>query len=193
MVAWCAVTAQAAEGPDAKHWRVLIEPKFMKPPVAFEIPNAERTLLVPGFVNAAGEPVYFTREQWTALHLTWGDFFEKARVNAAGLLEMLKPELVRDAKKVVEYAVLRSESPLTAEVIFAPGFLKKFEGVFGATLIVVVPNRNTVFVFPKLASNYREFGPMVLDAYHAGQNRVSIEVFELSAERLRAVGIYDEP
>jgi hypothetical protein len=78
-------------------------------------------------------------------------------------------------------------------VIFAPDFLKKFEEVFGEKMIVVIPNRHTVFVFPKLASTYREYGQMVRDAYRATAHPVSIEVFELSAAGIRAVGIYEEP
>ena len=192
LAALCMV-ARAQDAPEEKNWRVLIEPAFMKPPVSFAIPKAERTLLVPGYVNGEGDVVYFTRGQWSALKIEWADFFDKARANAAGELAKLKPELVRDKRKVVEYAVLQSENPLTAGVVFAPGFLKQFEDVFGAKLVVVIPNRYTVFVFPKLAGTWQQYGPMVRDAYLAAPHRVSIEVFELSADGIRAAGIYSEP
>lgn len=187
------LAARAQDAPEPKRWRVLIEPKFMKPPVSFEIPKSERTLLVPGYVNGEGNIAYFTREQWDSLKIEWPDFFEKARVNATEALAQLKPEFTRNRKNVIEFATLHSESPLTAGTVFAPGFLKRFEEVLGAKLLVVIPSRHTIFVFPKLAGTHEQYGPMVRDAYRDASHRVSIEVFELSADGIRAAGIYPEP
>jgi len=58
---------------------------------------------------------------------------------------------------------------------------------------VVMPNRFTVFVFPKLASEYEEYSPMILEAFHATPYPVSLEVFEETDDGLKAIGVYDEP
>jgi hypothetical protein len=60
-------------------------------------------------------------------------------------------------------------------------------------VLLVVPNRSTAFVFPALAGNHRDYWPMVFEAYRATPFPVSIEVFELSARGLRAVGAFQEP
>ena len=165
----------------------------MRPPVSVEIPNAERTVLAAGYVNTDGEPAYFSREQFAALKIEWPVFFEKARANASLLLDSLKPEFERDKKNVIEFATLHSENPLTAGTIFAPDFLKKFANTLGEPLLVATPNRHTVFIFPKLASRPQEYGQMVRDAYHESSHPVSLEVFELSKNGLRAAGVYREP
>src|SRR5437879_5111630 len=137
----------------------------MRPKVSFDVPKAERTILVPGYV-ADGEVVYFTREQFDALEMEWSEFFEKARANASAQLDKLKPEFFRNKKKVIEYAELKSDSPLTATVVFAPEFLKRFEDIFGSKILVAIPNRYTVYVFPKLASTYQRHAPTIIGAYH---------------------------
>ncbi len=105
----------------------------------------------------------------------------------------MTPKYVRNKKNVVEYAELRSEKPFMAEAVLTPKFLSLFEGVFGSTVLVAIPNRQTVFVFPKLASAYMDYAPMVLEAYRDAANPVSTEVFEIGPKGMRAVGIYEEP
>lgn len=184
-------TAYSASGqtPDPAQWHVLIEPRFMRPEVSFPIPGAERTVLVPGYL-AETEARYFSKKEWDALAMDWPTFQQKAAANATN--NTLKVELVRDRKKVVQYAALTSESPLTATAVLSPDFLKKFADVFGAKLLVAIPNRFTVFVFPALASNYKDYAPMILDAYHETAYPVSTEIFEVRAEGLRAIGTFEE-
>lgn len=161
----------------------------MHPEVSFPIPGAERTVLVPGYL-ADDEVHYFSKKEWDALGLDWAAFREKAAANAAD--KTVSVELTRDRKKVVQYATLTSASPLTATAVLSPDFLTKFADIFGAKLLVAIPNRFTVFVFPALASNYQDYAPMILDAYHATAYPVSVEVFEVSASGLRAIGAFQE-
>lgn len=180
---------KAAAQSDEKQWRVLIEPKFMRPPVSFPIPGAERTLLVPGWF-ADDELHYFSKQQWDALGLDWAAFQKKSAANATD--KKVKAEFARNKKNVIEYAALRSESPLTATAVLSPDFLKKFEDIFGPKLLVAIPNRFTVFIFPSLASNYMDYALMIIEAYHATPYPVSLEVFEASKDGLRAVGTFEE-
>src|SRR5437879_980846 len=60
-----------------KQWHVLIEPKFMHPPVSYPIPGAERTVLVPGWVTD-DEVHYFSKKDWDALGLDWKTFQTKS-------------------------------------------------------------------------------------------------------------------
>ena len=101
-------------------------------------------------------------------------------------------ELVRDTKKVVQYASFTSEDPLTATMLLSPEFLKKCKDIFGDTILVAAPNRYTVFVFPVLASEYREYSPLVMRAYHESAYPVSEEVFKISPEGIRAIGAFEE-
>lgn len=172
-------------------WRVLIEPKFMRPEVSFPIAGAQRTVLVPAYLNKEGDPHYFSRREFEALKVDWAAFMARARENATD--RKLKAEFVRDRNEVVSYGAIRSDSPLTATAVLSPEFAKSFAEIFGPEMLVVVPNRFTIFLFPKLASRYTDYAPMVLEAYKATPYPVSIEVFELGAQGLKAIGIYEEP
>jgi hypothetical protein len=77
-------------------------------------------------------------------------------------------------------------------MILSPEFPKKFKDIFGDTLLVAVPNRYTVLVFPALASNYKDFASLVLQAYHDSAYPVSTEVFQVTADGIKAIGEYEE-
>jgi hypothetical protein len=173
-------------------WRVLIEPKFMRHEVAFEIPKSRRAELIPALVQD-GVPVCMSRKDFDALKVEWKTFLQTAQENASEELKKLKPEFTRNSKKVIEFAILTSDSPLTASVVLAPDFLKMFGESLGPKVIVAVPNRFTVYVFPALASHYREYTPMVAEAYRSTPYPVSMEAYELSREGLKTIGLYEEP
>jgi len=174
---------------DQKAWHVLIEPGFMHPEVSFPISGARSTVLVPGYM-ADGDPQYFSRKDWDALGLTWDAFRARAAQNATE--KKFQASLVRDSHKIVQYAAIASEDPLTATMIFSPDFLKKFQDIFGPTVLVAIPNRFTVYVFPALASEYKDYAPLVIHDYHASAYPVTIEVFEISASGIRAIGAYED-
>lgn len=162
----------------------------MRPPVTFPIPGAERTVLVPGYRTEDGEVRYFTRAQYDALGLDWPAFQAKAAANKTD--KKVKATFARNKKGVVEFATFASEHPLTATSVLVPEFRRTFEETFGPKMLVAVPNRYTVYIFPALASTYRDYAPMILEAYRATPYPVSVEVFELSENGLRAIGIFED-
>jgi hypothetical protein len=171
---------------------VWLEPKLMRPPVANPIEGSERTLLAAGVLREGGLETLRAAE-FAALKMEWAGFLTRARANAAADLATLKPRYVRNRRKVIEYAALESERPVVASAVLAPGFLSLFAETLGERVLLVVPSRSTAFVFPALAGHHRDYWPMVFAAYRATPWPVSIEVFEVSAAGVRAVGIYEEP
>src|SRR5258708_3308395 len=63
MRAWCADPS----------WQVLIEPKFMKREVTFEIPKSERAALAPALMKN-GDPVCLSQKEFKALGVDWKAF-----------------------------------------------------------------------------------------------------------------------
>ena len=173
-------------------WRVWLEPKLMRPPVANPVEGSERTLLAAGRRDGDGL-VTFGVAEFAALKITWADFFAEAQRNAVADLATLTPRYVRNRRKVIEYAVLESARPIVASAVLAPQLLALFADTLGEKVLLVVPNRSTAFAFPALAGNHRDYWPMVFAAFRATPYPVSVEVFELSATGLRAVGVYEEP
>ncbi len=164
----------------------------MRPPVANPVESSERTLFAAGTLRD-GALVTHSVPEFAALKIPWSDFMARARANAAADLATLKPRYVRNRRNVIEYAALESARPIVASAVLAPGLLGLFAETLGETVLLVVPNRSTAFVFPALAGNHRDYWPMVFEAYRATPYPVSVEVFELSAKGLRTVGIFQEP
>lgn len=163
----------------------------MRPAVSEPIPHAERTVFAAGFLNE-GKVEYFSKSLFGELNINWDVFGRRARDNAQLALGMLKPVYVRGRKNVIEYALLKSENLDVAATVLAPGFLAIFKDTLGSEVILAIPNRNTVYVFPKLASTYLDYAPLVAEGYHESLHPVSLEVFELDATGLKAVGIFEE-
>ena len=164
----------------------------MKPEVTYEIENSKRAVLVPALMKD-GEPVYLSQKDFKALGVEWKAFLEAARENATAELKKLTPDYTRDKKNVIEYATLTSDSELTASTVLSPEFLKMFQDTIGDKLIVVIPNRYTIYVFPVLASHYQDYTQMVTAAYHDSTYPVSMEAYELSEKGIRTIGLYQEP
>ena len=184
MTLWGVLQAQAPST-----WHLLIEPSFMHPEVSFRIPGAERTLLVPGYLDALNEPVYFKKKEFEALGVDRAGFLKQSLANATE--KKVKTSLVRDGKNVVQYGLLQSESPLTAAMVLSPEFLKTFADIFGDKLLVALPNRYTVYIFPRLASDYQSQARQVITDYKNSGAPVSQEVFEVGPTGIRAIGTYE--
>ena len=185
----CLSAPHAFAQQDQSTWHILIEPAFMHPPVSFPIPGAQRTVLVPGYLSD-GDLHYFSKKDWDAAGLTWDLFRARAARNATE--KKISGQLIRDHNKVVQYAAFSSDDPLTATMVLAPGFLKKTQDIFGATIRVAIPNRFTVYVFPGLGADYKDYSPLIMRAYHASAYPVSLEVFEVSQAGIRAIGTFED-
>lgn len=192
-MAWAWLTAMGAgqEGL-APTYCVLLEPKFMKAPVSQPVAAAQKSELVAAVVGENG-PEYLSKEQFEALQTDWAGFLAKTRATSEAEMKALQIDYERDGKKVIRYARVRSKRGLVAAALMAPGFLDLFKETLGEPLLVVVPNRYTAYVFPRLASHYEEYAPLVMEAYGSSAYPVSKEVFELGKGGLKALGAYGEP
>lgn len=173
-------------------WRVLLEPKSMRREVTWEIAGAERTVLAPVVIDGI-DYLYPPKAILERFGVVPAGILELAAPAAEADLAALKPRYERDRNQVIQYAELASERPIVASAVLAPKFLALFKETLGEKVLLVVPSRFRAYVFPALATNYQEYWPMVFEAYRASAWPVSVEVFEVSAEGLRAVGVYREP
>ncbi len=161
----------------------------MRNEAAWPIVGAERTVLVPA-KYIKGELVPLTRDAIAASGVTRKEILAQASASAAAELAKLKPEYVRDSNKVIQYAVLQSESPLTASAVLAPDFAKLFAETLGPDILIAIPNRNRIFVFPRLSSAYQAMTDIVIAEYESSSVPVSRELFILRNGELSAVGRY---
>ena len=179
------VTASAAD----EAWHLLIEPSFMHYESSWPIAGAERTVLVPArFVDDQILPL---REgEAASLGATREKILESASKAASAVLAGLKPRFIRDDHNVIQCAVLESDNPLTASAVLAPEFSALFDESLGPDILVAIPNRFRVFVFPKNAPAFQRYSEVVIAEYESSSCPVSKELFSLRKGKLAAVGSY---
>jgi hypothetical protein len=170
-------------------WHLLIEPTFMHYEASWPIDGAERTVLVPArYVN--GEVLPLKSNDILTLGATRDTILASAPKAASEVLATLTPRFIRDENKVIQCAVLESASPLTASALLAPEFGTLFRETLGPEILVAVPNRFRIFVFPQGTPAFQRFSEIVIAEYDSSSYPVSKELFTLRKGKLTAVGSY---
>lgn len=162
----------------------------MRPDFAEPVEGSKSTVLTPGLVRD-GEVKYLTKAQFERLGLDLASVRRVARAAASAEAVKLKPEFVRDRRGVIRYAVVTSDSPATAGAVLAPEFAARFADTLGPDLLVAIPNRYRVYVFPALAGDFADAAELVVRDYELSGYPVSKEVFRLTKDGLRAVGSFE--
>jgi hypothetical protein len=189
LLAICAMPFHATA---ADTWLLLPEPSFMGHQVTRPIFGAKTTVLAVAKLTDLG-PEYARAEQWKTLGVTDEAVTDATHRQAAEWLKQITPEFSRNKRKVVEYAVLQSDKIPVAATVLAPEFWHRFEGTFGPKMRVVIPNRNTVYIFPDVGEDLQPHAGMVIDAWRSSAPKVSLEVFQLTERGLQAIGKFEEP
>lgn len=166
---------------------LLIVPSFERPPVFRYLPSSKRTLLAPAFVAKSGEITFVDGREFQTSE-QWDRFVKAARERQALQLATIDPQMIRDNHGVIQMAVIVSENPMTASCIVQPGFLQHFSAIFGPELLIAIPTRNKICIFPKLANHLPMMRDAIRDDYLISPMPASTEIFELSRNGLRAVG-----
>jgi hypothetical protein len=166
---------------------LLLGPASERAPVERFLPGSRRTILYPASVDSYGLP----RSLRSPGKGGWDHLITESLDRAGLLLSTIDPLLVRDSKGVLQMAVLSADTPLLATGVLTKGFLTKFSALFGPELLITIPARNKVYVFPKLANRIPEMSATIRDDYLISPMPVSTELFELSKSGLKAVGTID--
>ncbi|MCX6959456.1 MAG: hypothetical protein NTW91_04045 [Verrucomicrobia bacterium] len=169
---------------------LLLGGYFERPPVSRFLPGSRKTLIFPADIDHDNR-VLPLASSGRLFSTSWDSFLKKAQERSSLLLATLNPAMIRDSRGVIQMAVITNDSPLTASCILLPGFLKRFSAIFGPELIVAVPARNKIYVFPKLANQLPSMTETIRDDYLISPQPVSTELFELSNKGIRAIGNVD--
>ncbi|MEZ5299466.1 MAG: hypothetical protein R3F11_02175 [Verrucomicrobiales bacterium] len=186
--------AEPEKKAEPERFAIAIEPKLMAAPVAEAIRGSKKSVAAAVRENApdAAEPVhYYSAEELKALGVEWAEFLAEARAAAGRLLATLKPEIVRDKDGLVEYAVFRSGSHLTSSIVLADGFLEPFRDTLGRRVMVAIPDRFTVFVFPRVDSAVADYGRTFAEIYDNATYPGITELLEVSPDGIRAIGAFN--
>ena len=161
---------------------LLPEPSFMWHEHGQKIQGSRTTVLVPAITTSAGLRE-LSPEAFADLGVSWAAFAKTADATADAHLKTLEPVVKKDAEGHAAVAVVKSESPITASAVFAPGFVAKFEPIFGDRLLVAIPDRFTIYVFPRALSTHGEYGKRLAALYEDAVYPASLELFEVDPSR----------
>jgi len=171
---------------------LLIQPRNLSSGVFVLMPGARETTYSAAYRGRIGLRNYQRAGFRKAFPGGWRQFVEKGKKAASDHLKTLRPKYVRNSKNVIEYAVLQSKSPLTATTIVAAEFRDLFKEVLGDQLLIVIPNRFSVYVFPKLASTIGDYQKKFMQLFDDSIYPASSEIFELNRDGLSAFGSFKE-
>jgi len=171
---------------------LLIQPRNLSAGVYVLMPGARDTTYSAAYQGRIGPRHYQRAEFRKAFPGGWRQFVERGKKAASDHLKTLKPKYIRNSKKIIEYAVLRSENPLTATTIVVDEFRDILKETIGDELLIVIPNRYAVYVFPKLASTIGDYQQKFMQLFRDAVYTASSEIFEVNRQGLRTFGSFKE-
>jgi hypothetical protein len=180
------LAAEEADAP-ARRIGVIFEGAFEKAEITTPIDGARRTQLVAFYEWDFGVRP-FTAATWQERALDWKKLFPAARAVADRIIERLEPELVRDARGVILYAVVADKDPFLTSVLISPKLLEKFRETLGDRVHVVLLERNRLYFFPATGGRLADYGPALVDEFRRAKLPVSLEIFLLDENGYEVIG-----
>ena len=169
---------------------MVIESTSSSAKVYTAIPGAKKTILA-----AAQEWQYglrlFTDTEWRKRAYDLKEFYKKAEKTADAVAEAIEPQLMRDSRDVVEYALIESDDVFLSSALTSKRFLPRFKETLGNELRVIVVDRHILYVFPAVGAKLEAYAPAIADIYRSTQFPGSLEVFEVTEKGYKVLGSID--
>ena len=166
---------------------VAVEPVVLRTRTSQALKGCKNTVLSPARETADGLKI-LSEEEWAALKMPWEDFLAKAKQAAVRHLATLKPEIVKDSRGIVEFIKLQSSSPLTSSILLCPELAKSFVPTLGTPIVVVVPDRFTVYLFPRTSGAFLKHGKELAALFAEATYPGSDEAFEITETSIKSIG-----
>jgi hypothetical protein len=183
------IGVDAAEKPSLEPYAIAIEPAVLKSKVAQPLGDSRATVMSPATETATGLKI-LAPDDWKALGLSWPDYQKKAITAAAKLLSSIEPVIEKDSRDIVQFIKLHHTSHLTSSLILAPELYTKFSPMLGRELLVVVPDRFTLYLFPRRSGAFLKQGPTLATLFVDATYPASSEAFELTETSLKSIGTF---
>ena len=170
-------------------WRLTILPSFETvPPITKSIPGSQTARLAVARHSTHGELEYATTQG--ALRYAQ----DAAAQSAQDWIDAAKVDERRDADGIVTRVLITSDDPLLPAIAAAPGLYDRYEPILGDGFYVVVPDRGTIALYPRLAGGgipARDAAALI-ERNRLATYPVSREVFRATRRGLVADGILTE-
>jgi hypothetical protein len=161
---------------------IILDPYFYRTPVSETIDGSSKTILgyydeTDGKVTPLPNPPRLAISELHTLAIAY----------AQSILKQASPKIIRDQHGVILAVRIEAHDPAFSSVLLTPGFAERFANLLGKDCLVCVPNRDTVFLFPRLGENIEQFFIPLRSMYHNSVWPVSTELFEWRGGALHSI------
>lgn len=185
------LTGQDKDAP-ARRIGVIFEGSFEKCDITLPLENSRKTQLVAYYEWDFGVRP-FTEKVWTERGLTREKLIPLAQTLAAELIPALKPEMVRDSRGVILYAILADKDPFLTSALLSPDLIERFRETLGDRIHAVLVDRHRIYLFPATGGLLQEYGPALVEEFRQTPLPVSLEVFLIDDSGYRVIGELERP
>jgi hypothetical protein len=184
LMAAATACAGAAEPPDPG-WRLTVIPSFEQRPALHEkIPGSRTAVLAVARPALYGELEYATTRG--ALRFS-RDFAAK---HGPTWLDRANINVRRDKNRVIQRILITGNDQTLPSLATTPAFYRRFEPLLGDGFHVIIPDRGTIALYPRLPG---EIPPAdvaaLIEIYRLATYPVSTEVFRATRDGLVAEGV----
>jgi hypothetical protein len=174
----------------AAQFFLILDPYFYRSPVSLPIEGTKLTVLafyrvVDNETLTAAKPEELTESDRSGST-------QKTLDHARRLLAAVKPGVIRDSSGVITALRLDSFDPTFSSIMLLPDIANRYANLLGPDCYFAVPNRHTILLFPRLATDIQSFAAMVFSLYHNDPWPISTEIFEIADGHLHVRGHFNE-
>jgi hypothetical protein len=184
------LTVAAVLPANADQFVVILDPYFYRSPITIPIVGTKETVLayyrvVDSETLAPAKPQEVAERDRSA---PTRETLDQAR----RLLRMVRPASITDSHGVITALRAESSDPTLSSILLLPDLGNRYADLLGPDCYFAVPNRRTIFFFPRLATDIQSFAPLVHSLYHNDPWPISTEIFEIANGRLRVCGRFSD-
>jgi hypothetical protein len=191
LIAWLfLLMVTAAFRSNADQFFLILDPYFYRSPVSIPIPGTKQTLLA--YYRVVDNETLESAKQEELPEKDRSASTRETLVHARRLLGITNPQTIRDSTGVITALRLQSSDPTFSSILLLPDLGNRYANLLGPDCFIAVPNRRTVLLFPRLATNIQSFAPLVFSLYHNDPWPISTEIFEIADGHLRACGHFND-
>jgi len=178
--------AGAADIPDVG-WRLVVIPSFERPALHRDIPGSDTAILAVARPASLGLFEYATTRGALRWSLDLGNREGQAWLDGADV------KIRRNNKRVIDRILITGDNPLLSSVALTPAFYQRFEPLLGDGFHVIIPDRTTIALYPRLAGRIPpDEATSLFQTWLLASHPVSREVFRATPEGLVADGLLTE-
>jgi hypothetical protein len=155
---------------------MILDPRFYHTPISLPIAGSSRTVI--GFYDEANDGTVTPISADSLAQHPLPELKSLALAHARALLQHVTPKISRDKHGVAIDVRIESNDPSLSSIVLIPGFIDQFANVLGKDCVVSIPNRQVIFLFPRIGGDIQELTYALRSFYHNNAWPISTELFE---------------